>query len=663
MKKMIFLSALAVFVISGAKMAARAKEMTLSSPDGRVVTEIVVDGNIEYSVSYKGKQMLAPSEISMTLTDGRVFGGERMLGSRSGSIRNKGIPAPIYKKAYVDDVCNYLIIRFPEYNVEFRAYDEGVAYRFVSTARKGDFNVKSEKAEFNFPDDWKAWMTFVNTDKIERFDTQFRASFENYYAHDNLSKLDSRRLAFLPALVDAPEGVKILITESDLRHYPGMFLHADGASLKNVNATLPKELVPFRGYHNIQEDIVSREDFIAKASAGQKFPWRVIGIAENDKDLVNLDLVWNLATPADESKDWSWVKPGKSTWEWWHDWTLDGVDFKAGINTETYKYYVDFAAREGLQYVLLDEGWSEIGTADLYKVVPELDLEELVRYAKSRNIGLILWAGFRALDVDVEGIMKHYADMGIAGFKVDFMNRDDQLMVDYYEKIARTAAKYHLILDLHGAYKPTGLERTYPNLLNFEGVAANEYLKSQQNADHVTHETIFPFIRMAAGPLDYSQGAMNNATKANFRAIGSDPMSQGTRCRQLAEYAIFESPLCVLCDSPANYEREKDCIKFIDEFPTVWDETVPVCGKVGEYLAVARRKGSTWYVGAITNWESRDLTLDLSFIDGGSMTIFQDGINADRAARDYKKVTANFPQGGQIKIHMAPGGGWAAIIR
>ena len=340
------------------------------------------------------------------------------------------------------------------------------------------------------------------------------------------------------------------------------------------------------------------------------------------------------------------------------------MDFEAGINDATYKYYIDFASKYGIEYVILDEGWAENNKTDLYLIVPEIHLEELVAYAAERNVGLILWAGYKAMDKDIDGICKHFAEMGIKGFKVDFMDRDDQIVVEFYERVARTAAKYHLLLDFHGAFKPAGLYRTYPNVLNFEGVAGLEQMKwGAEQYDQVTYDVIIPFIRMAAGPMDYTQGAMRNAIKGNARSINSEPMSQGTRCRQLAEYAIFDAPLTMLCDTPTAYLAEPECTEFIAGFPTVWDETVPLCGEIGEYVAMARRKGNVWYVGALTDWNDRDLDLDLGFIGAGKhMTIFKDGINANRNASDYVRTEGTVPADGIVKVHMAKGGGWAARI-
>ena len=645
------------FVAFGAQ-----KTWSVTSPSGRIVVEVSAGDGLRYSISRDGVTLLTPSEISMTFEDGSVFGGtDKVRKARKGAHDVKDIPAMNYKKACVDDIYNFLTLEFKGYNVEFRVFDNGVAYRFVSTAKSGEFTVTDELTEFNFAEDWTAWVPYVKDAEGKTFKQQFVNSFENTYEHIHLSQMDPAKLAFLPMTVDAADGVKIVITESDLFGYPGMFLNGQGSKgLKSVRAPYPIGLRPNGMY--IYQDM-DYADYIAKVEAGQKFPWKVIGITQDAKSLMDLDLVWQLATPADASKDWSWVKPGKVAWDWWNDWNLYGVDFRAGINTETYKYYIDFAAAHGIEYIIMDEGWAQRAKANLFLINPDINLEELVTYANGKGVGIILWASYNSIVKNPEKAMSHYARMGFKGFKIDFINRDDQQAVKFCERMARIAAENHLLIDFHGVYKPAGIQRTYPNVLNFEGVAGLEQLKwSPEGYDEVTYDVTIPFVRMVAGPMDYTQGAMRNAVKGNYHPVGSEAMSQGTRCRQLAEYAIFEAPLTMLCDSPSNYMGEPECTEFIADFPTVWDETVPVCGEIGEYVAVARRSGDIWYVGALTNWDARDITLDLSFIGGGNMTVFQDGINADRAARDYKKTSSRIPEDGIVKIHMAPGGGWVAKI-
>ncbi len=400
--------------------------------------------------------------------------------------------------------------------------------------------------------------------------------------------------------------------------------------------------------------------YIDSTNGTRSFPWRVIAISEQDKDLLNNDIVQKLAS-APRLPDYSWVKPGQVAWDWWNNWNVTGVDFKAGINTETYKYYIDFAAANKLPYIVMDEGWS--GTLDLLKTNPAVDLAAIIDYGKQKGVGVILWATWYAVSHQTDSAFALYSKMGVKGFKIDFFDRDDQKVVASAYEIAKKAAQYHLMVDYHGISKPTGLQRTYPNVMGYEGVKGLENFK-WANEDQPRYVVTIPFIRMMAGPMDYTPGAMRNATEADFRPINDNPMAKGTRCQQLAEYVVFYAPLQMLSDNPTIYTREKVCLDFITSVPTTWDETVPLDSKVGEYVAVARRKGANWFVGAMSNWTSRDITLDFSFLKEGTYeaTIFEDGVNADRNATDYKKITKQLKSGDKLTIHLAPGGGWAARI-
>lgn len=663
-KKNILIAALAALLVPAAAFGGpKDKTYTLESPDGNLKVEVNAGATVGYSVSRQGVELISPSEISMTLSDGTVLGENVRIKKAAKRSVDQIVDAPVYKKSKVRDNFNELSLICKDHSIIFRAYDNGVAYRFVAN-KKADFTVNAEKAEFNFAGDWNVYAAYANEGKPGNFPSQFHNSFENTYANHTISNWEKGRIAFLPLAVEAENGVKICITETDLLNYPGMFLINDDESktLKGMWAPYPEKEV--QGGHNMLEGLIERyNDYIAKASATEAFPWRVICVAGEDKDLISNDLAWLLASPQVDM-DFSWVKPGKVAWDWWNNWNIYGVDFKSGVNNDTYKYYIDFAASHGIEYVILDEGWAVNKKADLMQIVPAIDLKELVKYADNKGIGLILWAGYWAFNKDIEGICKHYSEMGIKGFKIDFMNRDDQAMVEFYTKAAETCAKYHLLVDFHGAFKPAGHTRTYPNVLNFEGVSGLEQMKWSADDDQVTYDVTIPFIRSLAGPMDYTQGAMRNATKKNYRAVYSEPMSQGTRCRQLAEYVVFDAPLNMLCDSPSNYMKEAECTAFIAECPSIWDETLPLEGKIADYVAVAKRKGSVWYVGAMTDWSKRDMTLDFGFLGEGNwkMDVYRDGINANKAACDYVKETVNVPADGKVKIHMAPGGGWAAKI-
>ena len=651
-------------LLPGTAYAAAPRHFELASPDGHLRLGVDAGPQITYTLDRDGVSVMAPSGLSVQLADGTAYDGSVRFEKALRRSVDDSFATPVYKRATVRDHFNELTLRYKTFDLVFRAYDAGVAWRFVSRAKAG-FTVRDEQAEFRFAEDVEATVPYV------RHDSQadpYLNSFETYYQIHPLSAWKDD-IALLPTSFAMRNGWRVNITESDLLDYPGMYLkHLGGTALGGAYPPYPKEVV--QGGHNRLQGIVrSKEDFIAKQPAGAALPWRIVAVATSDVRLLDSDLAYVLGRPA-AGTDWSWVKPGKVAWDWWNDWNLYGVDFRAGINTQTYKYYIDFAAAHGIEYVILDEGWAVNLQADLFQVVPEIDLPEIVDYAGAKGVGIILWAGYWAMNRDIEGICKHYSEMGVKGFKVDFMNRDDQQMVQFFTSVAETAARYHLLVDFHGAFKPAGLQRPYPNVINHEGVNGLEQMKwAAAGTDQVTYDVQIPFIRMFAGPLDYTQGAMRNATRGNYRPVNSEPMSQGTRCRQLAEYVIFEAPLTMLCDSPSNYLAEPECLQWMAEVPTVWDETVALAGRVGDYAAIARRKGDTWYVGAMTDWEARELEIDLrAFLPAGryEVEIFRDGPNADRAARDYVRQTQTVTVAAErhiLPVRMAPGGGWTARFR
>jgi len=638
------------------------KNYQLKSPDGKLMVNITVDKSITYSLSHEGEQLIETSPISMLLDNGKSFGIDSKVKNIKTTTVDQVIKAYFYKRNEIKDNYNELTVNFKEdFSLIFRAYNEGMAYRFVSTGKE-DFIVKNEEVTFNFGKDYKAYIPYVKS-KAKDIEGQYFNSFENTYTYSNLSKMNAQKLAFIPLLIETGNK-KICIAESDLENYPGMFIvNKDGLTLNSNFASYPAATEQ-GGHNQLQQIVTAREPYIAKCKAKTNFPWRIVIVSSDDKDLADSDMVYKLATPS-RVQDISWIKPGKVAWEWWNHWGLYNVDFETGVNNETYMAYIDFASRNNIEYVILDEGWAVNLKADLFQVVPEINLEKLVAYGKSKNVGIILWAGYHAFHRDMEKVCKHYSEMGVKGFKIDFMDRDDQLMVNFHYKAAETAAQYKLLVDFHGTYKPTGLNRTYPNVINYEGVNGLEQMKwTGTEMDMVTYDVTMPFIRMIAGPVDYTQGAMRNATKRTHRGINDEPMSQGTRCRQLAEYVIFESPLNMLCDSPNNYEREQECTDFISAIPTVWDNTVSLNGEVGKYISIARQKDDIWYVGSLTNWDSRKLDLDLFFLGEGDYIaeIFKDGANANKIASDYKKETITIPTNRKISISMAQGGGYAMKI-
>ena len=656
-----------LLLIINSNIAHSQKTYNLESPQKKINVTITADDDfLKYSVNHENTVIINDSPIFMELSDGKVLGAAPIIRSLKNESIKETIKADFYKKEYVENNYNELTLNFKGYySIQFRAYDDGIAYRFCTKFPK-PIIVINENITYNFDNDYTAYIPYVNASNGygDKTSKQFFNSFENVYTISPISKMEDDRLAFLPILINLEDNKKVVITEANLEDYPGTYLSKNKNnrnSLKGVHATYPK-VEEQGGYNMLQYVVKERENYIAKVDGTKNFPWRCMIISEEDNELANKDMVYRLAEPS-RIEDNSWIAPGKVAWEWWNAWNIKDVDFESGINNDTYKHYIDFASEYGIEYVILDEGWAVNKKADLFDVIPEIDIIDLVEYADSKGVGIVLWAGYVAIDRDMEEVCKYYSELGVKGFKVDFIDRDDQKAVNFYYRMAETAARYHLLIDFHGAYKPTGLNRTFPNVLNFEGVYGLENVKWNQGLDLVTYETTIPFIRMLAGPMDYTQGAMRNANRDNYRAVWSEPMSQGTRCRQLAEYVIFESPFNMLCDSPSSYRDEEECAKYIAEIPTVWDETIALDGKVGEYVVIARRSGDRWYVGGITNWEEREIEIDLSELElkRQHATEFRDGVNANKIAEDYVKKNINIDNN-VYKAKMSKGGGFVLIF-
>ena len=635
---------------------------TLTSPDGKVVAEVSVGGGTTYSVAFDGKSILQPSAVAMRLDDGTMLGSGKVKKVTTYS-HNEVIATPLYTRSTINDNYNALKVEFADRSaLEFRAYDEGVVYRFT-TNRKAPFTVQNEVAAFDFGKPYNIWIAYNNLTGTKK--DKYFTSFEHRYKYLPLNELDANRLAFVPVVVDL-EGIKVLVTESNNENYPGMFVsNADGDYILDGEfAPVPAEEV-VGGHNKLQGIVTARENYIAKCDGCTNFPWRIVLIANSDAQLADSDMVYRLASPS-RVEDASWVAPGKVAWEWWNHWGLTDVDFKPGVNTETYKAYIDFASEYGVEYVILDEGWATKYKNDLLDIVPEIDMQAILDHAAAKNVGIILWAGYNAFNSDIERICSHYSALGVKGFKVDFMDRDDQSMMQFYYRAAEVAAKYKLMLDFHGCAKPAGLNRTYPNVVNFEAVHGLEQMKwSKPEVDQMEYDVTIPFIRNVAGPIDYTQGAMKNVPRDKYKPNNKQPMSQGTRCHQLAAYAVFFSPLSMLCDSPSNYRQNVECAEFIATVPTVWEESVVLDGKIGEYVVVARRSGNAWYVGGMTNWDPRTLEVNLSTLgiaEGTLVDIFCDGKNAAKDGTDYIRKAVTCPEGGVISIDLAPGGGFMLKI-
>ncbi|SFA41002.1 alpha-glucosidase [Pedobacter suwonensis] len=637
-----------------------AQILHVKSPNGKIDLALENGTKISWSVKHENTAVIVPSAISLTLGKGMVLGNNAKIINTQKSSVNTVFNTPIYKKKAVIDAYNQLIINFKgDFGIILRAYNDGVAYRFF-TKKKGALIIESEEANFTFSKDHKAFIPYV---RDLRENNQYISAFESTYDEIPLSRFVKDSLAISPLLVDLENGKKAAIVEAELVDYPGMFLTKGKQgqhSLSGRFALYPKA-ERLGGFNKMNYMVTERESFIAKTNGSRNFPWRAVIISENDRDLLNNDMVQKLSAPA-QIADLSWIKPGKVAWDWWNDWNISGVDFKAGINTETYKYYIDFAAKNHIEYVVLDEGWSE--ETNLLKISPNINIKELISYGKQKNVGIMLWASWYAINQMLDDAFSQYSKMGIKGFKIDFIDRDDQKMVSSIYNMTKKAAGYQLLVDYHGMYKPTGIQRTYPNVVNFEGVKGLENAKWTPKDDMPRYETTIPFIRMLAGPMDYTPGAMRNATRADFRPSNSMPMSQGTRAHQLGMYVVYEAPLQMMADSPTAYMKEQESTSFISKIPTTFDETVALDGKVGEYLALARKKEDKWYVGGLTSWSARTITIDLSFLGKGkySAEIFMDGVNADKDATDYKREVIKVTSADKLTLNMANGGGFAILI-
>lgn len=644
-----------LLLIRNASFAAKEKKYVLSSPDGTLKVEISAGNELAYQVMHGNDTILSHSNIGLVLENGTIVGKTpRITGERRRKIKDN-IESPFYRFKEFVATGNELDLKLKGgFGIIFRAYNEGVAYRFYTT-QSSDIIIKEEQAEFNFKEDYTAYLPYTTNDKKPMV-----MAYQNVYDITPLSKAQPK-LAFLPVTVDCGS-VKLTLLESDLEAYPGMFVQSQQGKygLKGVFAPYPAktDFYPWRK----QEYVTETTDFISRSRGSRSYPWRVLAITEKDTDMPVNNLVYALAS-SNRIGDTSWIKTGKVAWDWWNDWNLKGVPFKAGINMDTYKYYIDFASRNGLEFIVLDEGWYDPKSGDMLTVIPELDLPELIAYGKSKGVEIVLWTVFNVLDSQLEAACKKYADMGIKGFKVDFLDRDDQTAVEMVYRIAEMTARYKLTLDLHGIYKPTGINRTYPHIINFESVFGMEEVKWTDIKNNMPlYDVTFPYIRMMAGPVDYTPGAMRNATKADWRAMYYTPASMGTRCHQLAAYIVHDSPFTMLCDAPTNYLNEQECVDFIASLPVEVDSTFIASGELGKYIVTVRKKDVNWYIGGMTNWDERDVQLDFSFLPEGvfyTAVLFKDGVNANKQAEDYRKETIRIDKDSRLTLHLASGGGFA----
>lgn len=626
------------------------KEYSLLSPDKKLEIKISIGEKIEFSLFKNGKALISLSSINMNVNDNFVLGtNSRVKNTKTNSV-NQILEREVRQKSKeVRENYNELKINFKEnFALLFRAYNEGVAYRF-ETVLDGNVKINSEAYSLNFAGDYLCYFPEEES---------FMSHNERVFNPVMLKDIKEKQFASTPAVIDTKEGTLIGITESDLEDYPGLWIK--GTNQNSLTGIFPAYVLESQLKRDRDLLPTKRADYLAITKGTRTFPWRIFAVTNNDGDMITNELVYLLSKP-NQLKDISWIKPGKVAWDWWNYNNIYGVDFRAGVNTETYKYFIDFASKYGIEYIILDEGWYKLG--NLLDVVPEMNIQEIIDYGKQKNVGVILWVIWKTLDDQLKPALDQFAKWGAKGIKVDFMQRDDQEIVNYYWKIAREAAERKLLVDFHGAFKPSGLFRAYPNVITNEGVKGLENDK-WETAVNPEHCVTLPFTRMFAGPMDFTPGAMINVTKSSFKPMFTQPVSMGTRCQQLAMYVVYESPLQMLADNPTNYYKEPVCMEFLSKVPSVWDKTIVLDAKIADYVLLARQSGKDWYVGAMTDDKARDFTVDFSFLEEGkySAEIWQDGINADRNGNDFKKISVEVTKATKLNIHLAPGGGWAARI-
>lgn len=626
------------------------KKAELQSPNGEIKVSLSISDKIYYTISYSNDVLLENNHLSLNLGNETLGLNPKLSGQKANKVNEVLTPVVPLKYSSVKNEYNSLLLTFKDdYSVEFRAFDDGIAYRFV-TNKKGDVEVLGEDFAINFPANYLLHLQQPGG---------FKTAYEEPYTHVESNEWKATdRMSVLPILIDTKKKYKILISESDLSDYPCMFLKGNGAN--GVQSTFPKAPLEFGEDGDRSLKIVKEADYIAKTTGKRNFPWRYFVITKDDKQLIENTMTYRLATKS-QLQDVSWIKPGQVSWEWWNEASPYGpdVNFVAGFNLDTYKYYIDFASKYGIEYIIMDEGWAK-STRDPYTPNPKVDVHELIRYGKEKNVGIILWLTWLVVENNPD-IFKTFSEWGVKGVKIDFMDRSDQWMVNYYERIAKEAAKYNILVDYHGSFKPAGIEYKYPNILSYEGVRGMEQMEGCTPENSV----YFPFMRNAVGPMDYTPGAMISMQPERYCGHRPNSASIGTRAYQLALFVIFESGLQMLADNPTLYYRNEDCTKFITDVPVTWDETRALQAKAGEYAVVAKRKGNKWYIGGMTNNTERQLEMSLDFLNAGTsykMTSFEDGINAGRQAMDYRRKESQVKSGDKIQIKMVRNGGFAAVV-
>lgn len=658
---------LGLIAVSG--VASFAGSYTVVSPDKLVTIKVETGKTLTWSVMRDGETLVEPSAIGLDIDGAKVQPG---VNPKVKKVTRRSVDEVLHpvvptKFSDVRDNYNEMTLKMAgDFSVQFRAYDNGAAYRFV-TSRPGDMTVNSETVEMNMPQGTVAYWP------VYPMRHNYMSSQESLFEKKQLDSISASNPGYLPIYMQTPAGTRVVVTEAGVDDYANLFF--EGSESNSLNGVFPKIIkkkrmkTPEEGWGSDRTEVVLElQPYMAVTDGSRALPWRIVMVSPDDASLLENYLAWQLSGES-VVEDASWVKPGRISWDWWSNLNVYGpdVDFEAGVNTDTYKYFIDFAAKHGFEYILLDEGWSA-GTLDIKHYKPEVNVEEIIDYGRKKGVGVVLWALWNPLAEDIEGTFDIYQKWGVAGVKIDFMDRSDQEMVNFYDAVSKAAADRHLVVDFHGAYKPSGMQRKYPNVLTFEGVLGNEYNKGEGTGWNASvtpdHNLMIPFIRNLAGPMDFTPGAVHNVTREDYHGTFSHPVTLGTRANQAAMFVVFESPLQMICDSPSNYNNAPGYAEFLSKIPVTWDETIGLDAEIGDYLMMARRKGDKWYIAAMTDWTPRDLTLNLDFLPAGKWTVesMADGRNAHREATDHKFETKTVSTGDTLDLHLAPGGGWVAIL-
>ncbi len=629
--------------------------ITVHSPNQKIAITVNLKDRLSYTIKYEAKIILEASWIDLILNDDQKLSNDLRIRKKSIRSFDDVIVSPVpEKRSRIKDQYVQLTLEFRQpFTLQFRVYDDGIAYRLLTRFRDSII-IQNEIARFQFAPRKKALLPLVKP----RLDAdRFHTSFEELYQWKDLDSLTAEDLAYSPLLIGDSNEVKLAITESDLEDYPGMFLSGtNGNALEGIFSGYPTEEKMTEGGFP-QRIVIKRAEYIAKTKGTRSLPWRVLMIAAEDKQLPGNDLVYRLASPS-RIADPSWITPGKGTDEWIIGVNLFNVPFKTGVNTATYKYYLDFASQFSFDRIMMDAGWSNY--QNLFDINPEINMDTIAAYARTKNIKLSMWTLCSTLERQLDSALDQFNKWGVDFIMTDFMDRDDQEMVNFYHRIARACADHKIMIMYHGAFPPKGFNRTWPNSITREGVLGSEYNIWSDKATP-EHDLVLPFTRMLAGSFDYEPGILDNATQSQFRSIEQKVMSQGTRCHQLAMFIVYDSPIQIFSGNPSQGLMEPEFMQLLGSFPTTWDETKILEAKVSDYIITARKKGDDWFIGGMTDWSGREFKLSFDFLDEGiyDATWCEDGINANRYPSDYtiKKLAVNKDQA--LSVQMAPGGGFA----